>query len=132
MTIVAFLIFGSEGHDGGQVGLFDNVQRNECLAQVVEGFRDDEIGVALDGRILTCGATAGYAVTTDVRYLWTFEHRVLGSNGWTPDDLNTLMGLIAAGRLEPVVDRVLPLNEVAEGERLLEDREVFGKVLIRP
>jgi alcohol dehydrogenase len=88
--------------------------------------------VALDGRILTCGATAGYAVTTDVRYLWTFEHRVLGSNGWTPDDLTTLLGLIACGRLEPVVDRVLPLADTAEGERLLEDREVFGKVLIQP
>jgi len=88
--------------------------------------------VGLDGRILTCGATAGYAVTTDVRYLWTFEHRVLGSNGWTPEDLTTLMGLIADGRLEPVVDRVLPLAETAEGERLLEDREVFGKVLIKP
>ncbi len=84
------------------------------------------------GRILSCGATAGYAVQQDMRFLWTFEHDVLGSNGWTDDDLVALMDLIAAGRFRPLIDRILPLEEAAEAERLLEDREVVGKVLLRP
>jgi len=88
--------------------------------------------VRVGGRILTCGATAGYAVTTDMRYLWTFEQEMIGSNGWTVEDLKALMDIIAAGRMRPVIDRVLPLELTAEAERLLEDREVFGKVLIKP
>jgi NADPH:quinone reductase-like Zn-dependent oxidoreductase len=84
------------------------------------------------GKVLTCGATAGFDPREDIRYIWTFELRVLGSNGWMREDLATLVELIRAGRLRPVVDRELPLEEVNEGFRLLEDREVFGKVLLRP
>jgi alcohol dehydrogenase len=88
--------------------------------------------VKLGGRILTCGATAGFKVETDMRYLWTFEHDVRGSNGWATQDLVALMTLIEAGRLEPLIDRVLPLEEAAEAERILEDREVVGKVMLKP
>jgi alcohol dehydrogenase len=84
------------------------------------------------GRILTCGATAGFNAPTDLRYLWSFEQTMIGSNGWTRADLESLLQLIEAQRLRPVIDRVLPLEECAEAERLLEDREVFGKVLLRP
>lgn len=93
---------------------------------------DTQKSVRLGGRILTCGATAGYNLITDARYLWTYEHEMIGSNGWTPQDLAELMDLIAEGRLTPEIDRVLPLKETAEAERLLEDREVVGKVLIKP
>jgi alcohol dehydrogenase len=84
------------------------------------------------GRVLTCGATAGYAVQTDMRYLWTYEQELIGSNGWTVDDLHGLLALIADGRLDPVIDRRFALEDAAEAERLLEDREVLGKVLITP
>lgn len=86
----------------------------------------------LGGRILTCGATAGFDVQTDMRYLWTYEHQMVGSNGWSPADLVELLRLVAEDRLRPVIDKVLPLQQCAEAERLLEDREVFGKVLLRP
>jgi alcohol dehydrogenase len=88
--------------------------------------------VKLGGRILTCGATAGYKVENDMRYLWTFEHDVLGSNGWASEDLVALMDLIRKGRFKPLIDKILPLNETAEAERMLEDREVVGKILLRP
>jgi alcohol dehydrogenase len=48
------------------------------------------------------------------------------------EDLATLLELVAVGQLAPVIDRVLPLEEAAQAERLLEDREVVGKVLIKP
>jgi alcohol dehydrogenase len=38
------------------------------------------------GRILTCGATAGYDPKTDIRYIWSFEHTIIGSNGWDRED----------------------------------------------
>jgi alcohol dehydrogenase len=88
--------------------------------------------VTLGGRIVSCGATAGYDVGIDMRYLWTFEHHMIGSDGWAQSDLVALLDLIAAGKLDPIIDRIFPLEETAEAERLLEDREVVGKVLIRP
>jgi alcohol dehydrogenase len=88
--------------------------------------------VALGGRILCCGATAGFNVSLDARYLWTFEHTIVGSDGWMKADLETLLDLIVQRKLAPVIDRTLPLEEAAEGERLLEDREVCGKVLLVP
>lgn len=84
------------------------------------------------GRILSCGATAGFNLQLDARYWWTFEQTLIGSDGWMTEDLGSLLDLVATGRLSPVIDRRLPLEDTAEGERLLEDREVFGKVIIRP
>jgi alcohol dehydrogenase len=84
------------------------------------------------GRLLTCGATAGFDPRTDIRYIWTFELQVLGSNGWTVEDLTTLLGMVEARRLVPVIDRVLPLAEAREGIRLLADREVIGKIVVVP
>lgn len=83
-------------------------------------------------RMLTCGATAGYDPKTDIRYIWTFELQVLGSNSWERSDLVQLMDYIQDGKMKPVVDRVFPLPEAREALRLLEDREVFGKVVIEP
>jgi alcohol dehydrogenase len=85
-----------------------------------------------DGRLLTCGATASFDPKTDLRYIWTFEQHIIGSDGWTRQDLEELLRLISEGSLSPVIDRSLPLSEAREAERLLEDREVFGKVVLIP
>lgn len=84
------------------------------------------------GRMLTCGATAGYDPATDLRFIWTFELQILGSNSWAPEDLVALMELIKEGKLKPVIDTVLPLDQTAEGVRMLRDREVIGKIIITP
>ena len=84
------------------------------------------------GKILTCGATAGYDPAEDLRYIWSFELKVLGSNGWMREDLFELFRLIEGGSLIPTIDKILPLEDINEGFRLLEDREVFGKVVIKP
>jgi alcohol dehydrogenase len=88
--------------------------------------------VKLGGRILCCGATAGFDLQLDARYWWTYEQTLIGSNGWAKEDLASLLDLVARGLLQPIIDRVLPVEQAAEGERLLEDREVFGKVVLRP
>ena len=86
----------------------------------------------LGGRLVTCGATAGFDEQVDVRYIWTYEHSLRGSNGWRREDIETLLEHARSGRLRPVIDQVLPLEQVHEAERLLEDREVFGKVVLAP
>lgn len=83
-------------------------------------------------RLVTCGATAGFDEAIDVRYVWTFEHNLMGSNGWHRSDITTLLEYAADGSLVPVIDKVLPLDAVHEAERLMENREVFGKVVLVP
>ena len=84
------------------------------------------------GRLLTCGATAGFDPKTDIRFIWTFELKICGSNSWTKQDLIDLMSYIQEGSMLPVIDTVLPLEDGAEGIRMIEDREVFGKIIIEP
>jgi alcohol dehydrogenase len=84
------------------------------------------------GRLLTCGATAGYEEKIDVRYVWTFELDLMGSNGWRRSDIEALLEMAQSGRMMPVIDKVFPLEKTCEAERLLEDREVFGKIVITP
>lgn len=84
------------------------------------------------GRLLTCGATAGYDPTEDIRFIWTFELKVLGSNGWARSDIETLLKLVQEGKLKVLVDKVFPLKEAREALRVIEDREVFGKIVVAP
>ena len=84
------------------------------------------------GRLLTCGATAGFDPKTDIRYIWTFELKICGSNSWTKEDLTDLMSYIQDGSMEPTIDTTLPLEQGADGVRMIEDREVFGKIIIEP
>jgi D-arabinose 1-dehydrogenase-like Zn-dependent alcohol dehydrogenase len=53
--------------------------------------------------LLTCGATAGYDPPEDIRYIWTFELDILGSNGWTREDVTALLDLMRMGELKPVI-----------------------------
>lgn len=84
------------------------------------------------GRVLTCGATAGFDPKEDLRYVWSYELQILGANGWMREELAQVVDMVADGTLKPVIDRELPLDEVNEAFRLLEDREVFGKVVVKP
>lgn len=82
------------------------------------------------GRLVTCGATAGFDAATDIRYVWVRELHIMGSDGYTLDDIATSLRLVAEGKLKPVIHRVLPVQQAAEGHRLIESREVFGKVVL--
>src|SRR5271155_2983499 len=84
------------------------------------------------GKLLVCGATAGHDPKEDLRYVWSFELKIMGSNSFYDDNLAALMLMIAEGKMKPVIDKVLPPEEAGEGLRLIEDREVVGKVVVVP
>ena len=88
--------------------------------------------VASGGRIVTCGATTGFAPEVDLRHVFFRQIEILGSTMGSKADLLEVLGHVAAGRLEPVVHAVLPLAQAAEAHRLLESGEVFGKVVLTP
>ncbi len=81
------------------------------------------------GRLVTCGATTGYDVVTDLRYVFYKKLSILGSTMGTKGELFEILRAVEAGRLNPVVGAVLPLARAREGHALLENRETFGKVV---
>lgn len=92
---------------------------------------DDSIkALAPGGRVVTCGATTGYRALTDLRYLFSRNLTLFGSMMGSHGEMRHLTELFAAGALRPVIDRVLPLHEAAQGHRLLARREQFGKIVL--
>jgi alcohol dehydrogenase len=84
------------------------------------------------GRLLICGATAGYAPTEDLRYIWAFELNIKGSNGYRRDDIVMLLDQVQQGKLKVLVDEVYPLERAADAFARIENRQVFGKVVVAP
>jgi NADPH:quinone reductase-like Zn-dependent oxidoreductase len=84
------------------------------------------------GRIVTCGATAGFTPQIDLRHIFFRQVEVLGSTMGSKADLLAVLEHVAAGRLSPVVHSVLPLARAAEAHQLLEQRAAFGKVVLEP
>jgi NADPH:quinone reductase-like Zn-dependent oxidoreductase len=87
--------------------------------------------LAPSGRLVTCGATTGYDAKIDLRFLFSRQLSLLGSYMGTKSELHTVMKLVAAGRLKPVVDRVFPLAEAAAAHAYLESSSQFGKVVLK-
>jgi alcohol dehydrogenase len=81
---------------------------------------------------LTCGATAGFAPIEDIRFIWTFELKIQGSNGWARADIEALLELVRSGLLKVVIQKTLPLEKSGEALRTIEDRQVFGKIVVTP
>jgi NADPH:quinone reductase-like Zn-dependent oxidoreductase len=87
--------------------------------------------LALAGRLITCGNTTGYDAKIDLRFLFSRQLSLLGSYMGVKSELHTIMKLVAAGRLKPVVDRVFPLAEAAAAHAYLESGQQFGKVVLK-
>jgi alcohol dehydrogenase len=84
------------------------------------------------GRLLTCGATTGFLAQTDLRYVWTREVDIRGSNGWERQDLLCLVEQVRAGDLKPEVHGVYPLSQARAAVAELEERRALGKVVVVP
>lgn len=83
------------------------------------------------GRLVTCGATTGYDATTDLRFVFYKNLRIYGNLMGSKGELIRITRLMAEGKLAPVVDRVLPLEQAQEAHRVMARREQFGKIVLR-
>jgi len=97
-----------------------------------ETFTGSLRAVRAGGRIVTCGATAGFHPQIDLRHIFFRQVEVLGSTMGSKADLLAVLAHVQAGRLRPVVHAVLPLARAAEAHQILEDRAAFGKVVLQP
>jgi NADPH:quinone reductase-like Zn-dependent oxidoreductase len=126
---------------GAEPLAYDDERISELSADVVfdpvcgDIFERSLAALAPGGRLVTCGALDDPMVTVN---LWTLigkRARIIGTGGSvvTPEQLDHLIELVADGKLRgPVIDRELPLEQAAEAHRLIENRETFGKVVLKP
>jgi NADPH:quinone reductase-like Zn-dependent oxidoreductase len=85
-----------------------------------------------NGRLVTCGATSGYAAQTDLRQVFYRHITILGSFMGSKSELLEAMKFVESGKIRAVVDQVLPLAEARRAHELMEDRAQFGKLVLVP
>ncbi len=93
----------------------------------------DSIGaLALGGRLVTVGAHAGEQVEIDMIEFFRKHISMHGCGRSTKAIVQTVLGLVAEGKLKPVIHRQFPLAEAAEAHRVMESRNFFGRMILDP
>ena len=104
----------------------DVVVDNVGQATINDSIRAVRIG----GRILVVGNTSGPQAEIDLRYIFAKHISIIGSTMGPHQDYVRVMNLVFDGKLKPVIGATLPLDKIREAHRLLENYEVFGKVVL--
>lgn len=82
------------------------------------------------GRLVTCGATSGPHVQTDVRRLFWNQWTIMGSTMGSDAEFSSIVAELRAGKLVPPVDSVYPLRDGRDAFARLQSGEQFGKVVL--
>ena len=88
--------------------------------------------VARGGRIVIVGNTSGPQAEIDIRFIFGKQISIIGSTMGTHQDFHDVMALVWAGKLKPVVDRVMGLSEGKAAFEVLERGQQFGKIVLAP
>ncbi|HKC25819.1 MAG TPA: zinc-binding dehydrogenase [Thermoanaerobaculia bacterium] len=94
-------------------------------------WRASLVCAAKGGRIVTCGATSGPNPEEEIRHIFWKQLSILGSTMGNDAEYSALLAAVAAGRVVPVVDEVLPLAEARRGYERMESGEGYGKIVLR-
>lgn len=82
------------------------------------------------GRLLTVGNSAAPRFEIDNRYVFAKHLSIIGSTMSHLKDFSTVMDLVVAGKLKPIVDKTFPLKDAAAAQERLWKGENFGKVTL--
>jgi alcohol dehydrogenase len=85
-----------------------------------------------DGRLVTCGGHSGEVVPVDMIPLFRMQWQIIGSFTYTKSEYQTVMQMVADGRLKPLVDTEVPLEDIRKAFERLESRGHFGKIVVVP
>jgi len=88
--------------------------------------------LAKGGRLVLCGNTSGREGLTSLPHLFFKSLSLLGSTMGSRSELFEIFRLMEREELAPVIHTVLPLSEIREGHRILEERRAFGRVVLTP
>ncbi|WP_129113604.1 zinc-binding dehydrogenase [Halegenticoccus tardaugens] len=97
-----------------------------------ETWQDSIDSLAMGGQMVICGATSGPVPKIDIRSVYQHHRQIRGAPMGNRQDFRDVLSLVSREELVPQIDRVLTLEQIAEGHQALENREVIGKVVIRP
>jgi len=86
--------------------------------------------LARGGRLIVCGTTTGGDVAFHLRDLFAEQRSILGVRLGGVGELHHLVGLVAAGRIRPLIDSTFPLEGAAEAHARMASRAVFGKIVL--
>jgi NADPH:quinone reductase-like Zn-dependent oxidoreductase len=95
--------------------------------------------MAMDGKVVMYGSTGGRQVCFDLgigsRNLQLLSMSISTSPAFMSETMPTFrdvaLALFADGTFKPYVDRVLPLDRVADAHRMIDERRHFGKIVLR-
>src|SRR4051794_11930140 len=82
------------------------------------------------GQVVICGATSGYQLDFDVRYLWMRQKQIIGSHFANAYECYKANELIEQGRIRPVVWKTLPFEDVANAHQMMHENKHLGKIAI--
>jgi NADPH:quinone reductase-like Zn-dependent oxidoreductase len=88
--------------------------------------------LATYGRFVTCGTTSGDEAKLNLRLLYGRQRTLLGSFMGGKGELLEVLKFIGRRQLRAVIDSVFPLREAAAAQKKMEDRDLFGKILLHP
>jgi NADPH:quinone reductase-like Zn-dependent oxidoreductase len=84
------------------------------------------------GTIVVTGATSGANPPADLNRIFYLQQRILGSTGSTRSELVSMLKMMDATGVRPVIDRTLPIGDIRKGFQLMIDGELTGKLVIHP
>lgn len=85
------------------------------------------------GRLVNCGVTGGHRASLRIGRMFTSQVTLMGASTGNRSDFLKVANLVRSGKIRGIVSRTFPLEEAAEAHRAMEDRNVFGKlVLVTP
>jgi NADPH:quinone reductase-like Zn-dependent oxidoreductase len=84
------------------------------------------------GRFVFCGTTGGAEAVVPLQKVYGLGQSLLGSTMGTLAEFRTLLELMEHDHFRPVIDRIFPLDEIADAHRHLESGKQIGKVVIEP
>jgi crotonyl-CoA carboxylase/reductase len=82
------------------------------------------------GKVVICGATSGYNLDFDVRYLWMRQKQIIGSHFANAYECMRANQLMAEGKIRPVLWRAMGFEGVPEAHQLLHENKHLGKIAI--
>src|SRR3954466_2060607 len=82
------------------------------------------------GKVVICGATSGYNLDFDVRYLWMRQKEILGSHFANAYECMRANQLMAESKIRPVLWQAMGFEGVPEAHQLLHENKHLGKISI--
>jgi NADPH:quinone reductase-like Zn-dependent oxidoreductase len=88
--------------------------------------------LAKDGRMVICGGHSGEVVPFDIIPFFRSQKQIIGSFVYERLEVEKVLDLAARGLITPVVHKTFPLEQAREAMEMMQRREHFGKIVLKP